>query len=62
MLKYQVHVNLAQTQAVQTHEVVEGQGAKGQPLRLKAQAGAKYQLAQVDSLTKTGKAVALAPD
>ena len=45
---YKVIVNTGKEQADQTIEVVQGAGDRGQPVRIKAQAGAKYQLQEME--------------
>ncbi|MEY3611243.1 MAG: hypothetical protein RJB14_965, partial [Pseudomonadota bacterium] len=45
---YKVIVNTGKDQADQTIDVVQGAGDRGQPVRIKAQAGAKYQLQEME--------------
>ena len=45
---YKVIVNTGKEKADPTIEVVQGAGDRGQPVRIKAQAGAKYQLQELD--------------
>jgi hypothetical protein len=49
---YKVIVNTGKDQADQTIEVVQGAGDRGQPVRIKAQAGAKYQLQELERQNK----------
>jgi hypothetical protein len=45
---YKVIVNTGKEKADPTIEVVQGAGDRGQPVRIKAQAGAKYQLQELE--------------
>ena len=46
--KFKVLVNTGKAESNESLDVTQGQGALGQPLRIKAQAGAKYQLQDLD--------------
>ena len=46
--QFKVLVNTGNAQSNQVLDVTQGQGAKGQPLRIAAKAGAKYQLQELD--------------
>ena len=46
--QFKVLVNTGNAQNNQVLDVTQGQGAKGQPLRIAAKAGAKYQLQELD--------------
>ena len=45
--QYKVLVNTGKAETKQTIDIQQGAGDKGQPVRIKAQAGAKYELQEL---------------